>query len=859
MPEADRALTRVWPIDATLPQLVAALRQHSCVILEAPPGTGKTTRIPWALLGDDAFAGGRIWVLEPRRIAARMAARWVASRAGSVVGEEIGYCVRYENKAGPDTRLVYLTEGAALQRMLDRQAWTDLALVILDEFHERNLDGDVALALLRQAQEELGAAVKILVMSATLDGSPLAAHLGDCPVIRVQHEAYPVEVSLAPRIDRRPLEVRVRSALAAGLKQYHEGDVLIFLPGFSEIRRCMDACRNLAEAHGVKIFPLHGTLSTAQQDAAVRPSSSRRVIFSTNVAETSITIEGVRTVIDSGLVRVAYFDPRSGTSRLRLETVTQASALQRRGRAGRVGPGACTHLFTEREFRSRPKQGVPEIARSDLSDLLLQLATSGHAIMNLPWLDAPPRAHLEAARSLLQTVGALNNEAEITEVGRLISKMPTGVRWARVLLEAWRLGIPREGALAVSLMEARDLRSMVAEEMMVEADTTSDVLSLLELYTQIHQRRSECKSRGHAQTVLDGVRRISEQLQERMRRFWGSAGAPTYETEVALRIALMSGFSDRFASVVEPIRGSGGDLLLCTGQRVRLSERSAVRDQPWVVVVQMEERSSAGSRSRWAHSVSGIELDWMLDYYSEGLVEETELDWRDPPGRIEQSTMMRYGALVIDESRRPATPSSEASKLLQQKVWEAWPNNLFEPGALATLEARLACIRDHAAVLKVPDLNEPMLKDFIAQLCEGAVALEELRERDPMALLLLFLGADMGRELQRLVPTKLTLDNGRRLPVFYELGKPPWMESWLQDFFGLEQGPRVLEGRLPLTLHLLAPNRRAVQVSTDLASFWDIHYPELRRSLSRRYPRHAWPDEPRTATPPPRGGGRRRA
>jgi ATP-dependent helicase HrpB len=786
------------PVDAALPELLGALRTHSAVVLEAPAGAGKTTRVPPALLDQ---VQGEIVVLEPRRIAARLAARRVAEELGDP--DVVGWQVRFEQSGTPRTRLWYVTEGILARRLLSDPRLRGVGAVVLDEFHERHLPGDLALAL----AQRLFPAIKLVVMSATLDAAPLARHLG-APVIRSEGRRFPVEIEYFTTADERRLEQQVAAAVRRLTVPGSAGDVLVFLPGAAEIRRAAEACAELARHRDLLLTPLHGDLSAAEQDRALAPASRQKVILSTNVAETSVTVPGVASVVDSGLARIASHSPWSGLPTLNVTRISRASAVQRAGRAGRLGPGRTLRLYTRHDFDSRPEHHAPEIERLDLAGLLLELRAASLDPGSLPWLDPPPVAAMQVAADLLRRIGALDARGDATELGRACAKLRLHPRLARLAVEAARRGYREDGCTAAALLDERDARG----DPTIAPTGPSDVLDLLE------RRRSPRAGQARAQLL----------------RLAPPDGPRSGTRDEAILISVLAGFPDRVA------RRRGADLLLASGGAAQLSQQSAVRDADLLVAVDAEERRT-GNRSRvLVRIASATEAEWLLELQPQAMREQTDLVWEPARERVEVVSRLLYDQLTLEETRRlpRGDESEEAARVLLDHA-----GAIPDPDALARLRARIALVSLHCPEAGIEPLSDAKLRARLEEAARGATSLRELREADLLSSL-------TPAQLDRFAPDHVVLPGGRKLRIEYTEGQPPSVRSRLQDFFGLQRGPSICDGRVPLTLHLLAPSGRAQQVTQDLAGFWQRHYPAIRRELMRKYPKHAWPENGATASPP---------
>ncbi|MBV8551175.1 MAG: ATP-dependent helicase HrpB [Acidobacteriaceae bacterium] len=787
------------PIDPLLPKIVHAVQTNPITLLEAEPGAGKTTRVPAALLS----AGFHdIYVLEPRRLAARMAARRVAEETGERVGARIGYQVRFEEVSSAQTKLWFLTEGVLTRKLLGEGGLKQARVVILDEFHERHLETDLALALLRKAQEKRPD-LRIVLMSATLGTSRLAAQLGHPEVITSPGQSFPVEVRYTP-VSASPLEEQVESAVKVALEET-AGHILVFLPGAAEIRKALQACEGIARRLGANLLPLHGDLSAEQQDAAVAPSTQRKVICSTNVAESSITIEGVTAVVDSGLARVLAHSPWSGLSRLRVEKISKSSAIQRAGRAGRTGPGLAIRLYTRADFERRAPQVAPEITRSDLSHALLLIAANGFAWNDLPWLDEPSVEMHQNARELLGRLGALNERGSITASGSRMARLPVHPRLARFVFEVARMGQKREGCrLAAQLSEGR-----YRLDEGTRLTSASDIDALL------------------GADLSYTTNRLAGQLSDAV-----EAPRRTAADSSALEKALLSAFPDRVA------RKRGDTLLLASGGSAKLDRASHVHGN-FLAAIEIDDRSAQSAPL--VRLAAPIEPDWLLDLFPERVSAREEMVWNRESERVEQLNSIVYDQLTIDESRSAPTDALAASKLLAEKVLESGIERFVGRQELNGFLSRVHFAAREAGV-SVPD---NLLASTVAEMAVGLASFAELRSAASNGGFLRLLRARLPmRLIDEVAPLFIQLPSGRHARIEYHEDRPPSVASRLQDFFGMRETPSVARGSVPLVVHLLAPNQRPVQVTTDLVSFWKNLYPQVRRELSRRYPKHAWPEVP---------------
>jgi ATP-dependent helicase HrpB len=813
------------PIDEQLDAIRAALSRGHAVI-EAPAGAGKTTRVPPALL--DAIPG-EIWVTEPRRMAARMAARRVATERGEPVGGLVGYQVRFEEKFGPRTRIRFVTDGVLLRRLGSDPELTGIGAVLFDEFHERHLPCDLALALVRELAERRE--LRVGVMSATLETGPVLDFLPGCAHVAVAGRVHPVTIEHIEATDRRPLELKVRAALRRLLAEQLQGDVLVFLPGAAEIRRARESVQEVAAAHQLEVVALHGDLSPEAQDRAVLPGPRRKLILSTNVAESSVTIEGVGAVIDSGLARVSTYSPWTGLPGTRIAAVSQASAQQRAGRAGRTGPGRCLRLFSRHQFLGRPAHTPPEIERADLAEASLLLRVLGREPHLFTWFQPPPAAALDAADALLTALGAVC-DGRVTELGQRMWQLPVHPRLARLIVAGQESGIGTEAAAAAGLLSERDPRPRDALSARGEATYSgpSDVVDWVERW------RSRRDLDGRALVAADQmVRRVIGPVRP-------PRAADDQDSEERLLRALLSAFPDRVARRRRP---GAPELLLASGGAAEIDPASTVRHAAaeLVVVVAAEERSGRTI----ARSLSAIEPEWLLDQYPDALADESEIRFDTEAERVEVVAELRYGKLVLEESRRPPRGEQELSRaahLLAQRLIAKGSARLWGSDSTAALLGRLAFVRRAYPERGLPEVGEEAVASALAEICRGKVSFAELDRPEARVALEQALERPYQPLLARAAPERIELAGGKKAVVHYPLEKPPWIESRLQDFFGMRSTPKVAEGRVALTLHLLAPNQRAVQVTQDLLGFWERHYPLVKRELERRYPRHAWPEDP---------------
>ncbi len=766
------------PIDAIIPEVLASLAKNPNLVIEAAPGAGKTTRVPPALL---SAVGGEIIVLEPRRIAARLAARRVASELGENLGETVGYQVRFEEMSSVRTCLRFVTEGILTRRLLSDTKLEGVSAVVLDEFHERHLETDLALALLARLQQSRPE-LRIVVMSATLDARPISVFL-NCPTLRAEGRQFGLKIEHLPYTPE-PLEVQVKDAVERICGNQPSGDILTFLPGVAEIRRAIRTCESAAQKYGLLVLPLHGALSPAEQDAAVSPASQRKLILATNVAESSVTLEGITAVIDSGLARVASYSPWSGLPTLTVARVSKASAKQRAGRAGRTGPGRVVRLYSEEDFSRRIGQEVPEILRADLSQLCLELRAMGIPDpWELRWLDPPPAASVKTAEMLLDRLGA--NDAS----AKRLAQFPLPPRLARILVESLDRGVGEDGCVATAVLGS-GVRSAA---------------------TDLHfamTGRHDPRSRQH----IEQLRRIARPAKQKR------------HDDDALLISVLTGFPDRVAR-----RRAGKQVQLSNGKSAEVVGEPPAYE--FMVALDAEERSD--KPLPLIRMTARVEPEWLVDLFPNSVRERSDIVWNQKAERVDAVSALLYDELVIEESRGAAPDPNDAADMLAQKVLEAGLERFIDLNGLTQFKARA----------EFAGLPPPSYADALRELCSGLRSFTDLRKVADRFIPLL--EERLGRQkLEKLAPANVRLPNGRQTKVHYEPERPPWIASRLQDFFGMRETPRIGPKSLPVTVHLLAPNHRSVQTTTDLSGFFERLYPQVRRELMRRYPKHAWPEHP---------------
>ncbi|RAU99527.1 ATP-dependent helicase HrpB [Paenibacillus sp. YN15] len=871
------------PVEEALPSLKAALGRGGGAVLVAPPGAGKTTRVPLALLGEPWAEGKRILMLEPRRLAARSAARYMASALGEQVGQTVGYRVRMDSRVGPKTRIEVITEGILTRMLQEDPELAGVAAVLFDEFHERSLHADLGLALCLQAQELLNSDLKLVVMSATLEAEPVAALMGEVPVVVSTGRAYPVETRYAAKRPEGRLEDRTAAAVAAALREC-QGDILVFLPGAGEIRRTEERLLSLLGGPGsaVQVLPLHGSLPQEAQDRALAPGEpgTRKVVLATSIAETSLTVDGVRVVVDAGLSRVPRFSPRTGMTRLDTVPVSVASADQRRGRAGRQGPGVCYRLWPEQDQGQLPARTAPEILEADLAPLCLELAAWGAAPEELRWLDAPPAAALAQARGLLRRLGALGADGAVTPHGRAMAGLGLHPRLAHMALKARELGLHALGCELAALLGERDVLR-AAEGAAANADLRLRVEAL-------RHAGGEARSLGLRAdpAALARVRQEASWWRRELDSLPAPAGSGT-TFPLARPAPAPAGHGTTFplaepapapagsgAASPQPLllpSGPDGELAFCglllafaypdrigqqrsRGRYLLSNGRGAVMaaDQPlagvpYLVAAELDDQ---GADSR-IYLAAPVELDHLETYLKEGLEEEEAVEWEEAAQAVRAKSRVRLGALILREKRLQNPPPSLVAKALLAAIAKEGLEALPWTKTSRQLLQRLRFM--HLADPSWPDVSEETLlatlPEWLGPYAEGLRSKQELARLNLGEALTGLLDWSRRQELDRCAPTHLQVPSGSRIPVDYSDPGQPYMAVRLQELFGLTETPRIGGGRVSVVIHLLSPAQRPVQVTRDLAGFWRETYFEVKKDLKGRYPKHYWPDNPLEAVP----------
>ncbi|MFT5198219.1 MAG: ATP-dependent helicase HrpB [Planctomycetota bacterium] len=817
------------PIDDWIGPIGESLAAHPSLILEAPTGAGKTTRVPPALAKQFP---GQVVLVEPRRLAVRAAARRMAHEYGCRVGEEVGYAVRMDTKMGPKTRILVVTPGILLRRLLQDPFLEGVSALVFDEFHERGLDGDLALAVARQVQAEVREDLRLVLMSATMDTAALSQFLNGAPGITCEGRMYPVAIEHFP-MDRQQ---RLEKAMATAVLKAHErtdGHLLIFLPGVGEIRRVHTELANAAQRHNVQILELYGDLDGDKQDEVLQPSSTRRWILSTNVAESSVTVPGVTGVVDSGLHRRMELNPQSGLDHLVLTRISMASAIQRSGRAGRTGPGYGLRLWAGHEEASMQAHDPPEVQRVDPANALLWLGAFGERDpLNFPWLQAPPAATGPGAMDLLQRLGAWDPKRGITPMGKSMADLPLHPRLARLMIEGDRLGVPDRVALAAMLCSERWPFENARDA--TEHHSDSDLLDAVEALEGLRDRGTLMAGvrplkRGPAQNLM----RLAQRLQKQVSR--GKSRAPADRDEAFLR-AVAVAFRDRLARrrPEQPTRA-----LMVGGRGVRIAQESAVLDAELFVCVEIMQ----GRGDSIARVLSRVEPEWLGE---DALRTEERITWDASRKKVAASRCTVIDDLVLEEKTVPVEDWDRAAQCLAKAAAGDLDQALgLERPAVASLLERIRFLAHHLPDLEMPVFDAADWEERLPSLVLGCRGFSDLAKLPLTDLILGQLNSVQARSLKVDAPTHFRLPKGRDVRLTYRGEQAPILASRIQDFFGLEKTPSVARGRVPVLLHLLAPNRRPQQVTDDLTSFWDNTYGPVRKELRRRYPKHSWPEDPR--------------
>ncbi|MBI3563550.1 MAG: ATP-dependent helicase HrpB [Gammaproteobacteria bacterium] len=819
--------TQPLPIDAILPQLQQTLATHPNVVLQAPPGAGKTTRIPLALLTSAWLQNKKIIMLEPRRLAARSAAHFMATVLNEPVGQTVGYRVRMDNKVGPGTRIEVVTEGILTRLLQSDPALSDVGIVIFDEYHERSLHADLGLALCLESQAGLRHDLRLLIMSATLDGAAVAQLLGNAPIISSQGRSHPVTTHYRP-ITANPLRDPKTFWPAVGQQilsviQNDTGNILVFLPGSGEIRRIEQQLRASVNTNSIIIAPLHGQLDYRTQDTAIQdtPAGKRKIVLATSIAETSLTIDGIRIVIDCGLSRVPRFDPNTALTQLTTISVSRAAADQRRGRAGRLQAGVCYRLWAE-HIALIPYHN-PEILEADLAPLCLELAAWGVLDpQQLAWLNPPPAAHLAQAIELLQQLHALDTDKRITPHGRAMATLATHPRLAHMILHAKTLGLATLACEIAALLEERDpLRAAVARN--------ADLRLRLEVLRGLD--RAASLDQGSLQRIKENARRWQQQLH--------ATPAPTDHSDLARTGLLVSlAYPDRIA---QQRAGSTRRYVLSNGRGAVLSEADPLMSHQYIVTAHLD-----GAAEARIYLAAPIEPAEVVQHHRAHLLNHNDIHWDHTQQAVVARQQQRLGALLITDAPLAQIDPAQVHAALLTGIRLHGLDCLPWEDATRQWQARVDCLH------RLQPQDWPLVDDtqllasletWLLPYIQDLTRLSQLKRVDLLAALRSLLTWKQQSQLDSLAPTHITVPSGSQIRLDYTRS-PPTLAVRLQELFGLADTPRIGGGRIPLVLHLLSPARRPVQITQDLAGFWAGSYHEVKKDLKGRYPKHFWPDDP---------------
>jgi ATP-dependent helicase HrpB len=832
-------------IEEIIPQLKSVLETFPAVVVQAPPGSGKTTRIPIALLDASWLAGQKIVMLEPRRLAATNAARWMSRSLGEEIGKSVGYKIRFDQKVTPVTRIEVVTEGLFIRQLQNDPMLTGVGLVIFDEFHERSLDSDLSLVLCRDIQSGVRRDLRILVMSATLDAAPVLHLLGNSPFLKVEGKSFPVAIDYLRSEPKGDISQVVAISVERAICET-TGDILAFLPGRGEIHRCKRFLEDGGKFNGsLHIYPLYGDLPFAEQEKALLPGNGRKVVLATNIAETSLTINGVSVVIDSGWSRQSRFDPQTGLNRLVTTRVSSASAIQRSGRAGRLGPGICYRLWTEHQHRTLIPNIPPEILTSDLAPLLLELKNWGVADPSvLSWPDPPPAAALMEASRLLQCLGALDATGRITSLGREMAELPLHPRLAKMLVIAKERGEPALACDLAALLSERDILRGTPQtgKMQERIDPEERLVYLSRWRSGDYLEDSRVEVDLYACKVVD---RVSSQL---LRLLGANAkrGDIKHDSSVIASL-LAAAYPDRIAIR----RGEGSDrYLLANGRGGKLSGRSMHTGGEFLVAMECEDKENA---DLVIHSAMVLSREELYRDFASSFEQKRSVRWDEEQERVVAAEEVRYGAMLLES--RPFTPTAaELQTALLHGMSRSGGVTLlnWSPAARA-FQARVMFLARESGEGCWPDLSDKRLDDtleeWLPSWIDGIRTLVALKKLDVLQILRGFLDWGVARRMEEGAPAHVIVPSGSRIQLVYGAAGPPVLAVKLQELFGLSVTPCVAWGRVPVLLHLLSPAGRPIQVTQDLKSFWDKIYPEVKKELKGRYPKHPWPDDPWNAQP----------
>lgn len=832
-------------IDAFIAEILESLKSHPNLVIVATPGAGKTTRVPPALV--KSGLAKKVVMLEPRRIAARAAASRIAAEQNWRMGQEVGYQVRFESTIGAQTQLQILTEALLNRRLQSDPDLSDVGAVILDEFHERHWHSDLALGLLRELQSLSRPDLHLIVMSATMEAESVAKFLGDCPIIEVRSPQFPVEIEYSKKSQSLVVPQMLKHTqeflreITQG-KQRRLGDVLVFLPGAGEIRACYRELETTAVQAGFDLIALHGSLSLDEQERSLKKSEKPKIILATNIAETSLTIDGVATVVDTGLVRQIQ-SSEMGFERLELSRISRASAVQRAGRSGRQGPGLCYRLWNKMDEATMPAFAVAEIFRMDLSEAVLLLASMGISNpQQFTWYEKPKESALDQAFRLLQFLGALNKNGTLSENGEKLTRLPLAPRLAHLVSQGAQMNLLNEAVALAALLSERDVLTK-PELFRSLSNTESDPL----LRLMILQDWQKMGREGLDTFTIRNIQRVIEHLLPLTRRIFSqpkTASTKGPPQDEQLKRLLLLTFPDR---VARRRQSKSLQARIMGGKGLELSPRSSLETADLFVVIEAFEQEYHHQSKLVVTQASEIKAEWLEEYFPAQISRQTQLLTDTAGERVLQQTARAYADVPLESPKESRPDPGAAHPQLLALALERWPQILAaQPEAQGWLD-RLEFLREQMPQESWPEMTQEKITELLSQLTWGETRLSEVRAKTLLDYLPLLLNEKQKTLLQREAPSHLTVPSGSRLSIQYPKARAPYLEVRIQEIFGWPSSPSLAAGRVQLVLHLLGPNFRPVQVTSDLHSFWQNGYKEVRKELRARYPKHSWPDDPLTA------------
>ena len=850
-------MTSRLPIYEIESEIVAALSgRNQRLVLQAPTGSGKSTQVPQMLLDHELLGDGQVVILQPRRIAARLLAARVAHERGLELGQQVGYQVRFENATSRATRIKYETEGILLRQLIQEPKLPGVQAIIFDEFHERHLYGDITLARALDIQDQLRPDLIVIVMSATLDAGALKQYLQPCAVLSSSGRTFPVRIEYLPKrlgANSPPVWDLAAEAFSRFSPGDGANDVLVFMPGGYEIRRTIEAIAQTKASKNYVVLPLHGELTPREQDAAVARYDQPKVVVATNVAETSITIDGVGLVIDSGLARIPRYDPNRGINTLLVEKISRASADQRAGRAGRTAPGQCMRLWSQAEHDERPAQELPEIRRLDLSEVVLTLKAAGvEDLRQFRWLESPGEAALSHAEELLLDLGALESfgpSPSITPLGHRMLAFPVHPRYARMLIAAEEYRCVYDACLVAALTQGRDLvlrrtdatvdsfREDLFGDIVDEAASDFEILIRAWNFAEANQFRMDALRQHGIHAVT--ARQVGPLLEQFLRIATDTGlNAQRLHDKDALRKCILIGFSDRVARRVDQ-----GTLrcALVHGRRGTLAKESVARNSELLVAAEVRE---IGGRQGEVNTIlslaTAIPIEWLQELFPSDIQSAVEVEFDSTTRRVQAKAVTRFRDLDVAEKRIEPPPADTAARLLAQEILggrlqlPSWDHGVTQ------WVTRLNLLSQWCPELQLPPIQDEDRRHILEQFCLGSAGYKDLKDLDVRSAVKSWLSADQCALLDKHAPERITLSNGRTPKLTYDAASPPFISLRIQELFGVTQTPRIAMGRVPLSVHILAPSMRPVQVTQDLGNFWKEHYPKIKSELKRKYPKHEW-------------------